>query len=179
MKRHYDLTPYIYYAGFCPLREPKHDVHTCKSHSPNATELSSALSSLSMKAGQHGSSINLYLLAGLKISPLLPLQCLLWFTLVCTQGCICHGGKPEGFLGRVLLKNALRDVLIHLPSSVSPNQHRFKLRETIVCVGTVQHREKGGHGCICAALAPPSGKTGPVSLHQMDAGTFPAAFRLF
>lgn len=120
----------------------------------DAARLSRALSSLRTTAWENGSSMNLCPLAGRKYLPSVSGVCS--DSRQGAQGCICHGRKPAGFWSRLS-----EGCVPPPPSSVSPNQSPFKLRETTVGVRTGQQGEKGGRGCICAAPAPPSGRTGP------------------
>lgn len=134
-----------------PAPPASQNVYISKSHSPNGARLRCTFSLLPIKVGEHGLSMNLNLLAGLKY-----LQSLLWFVSVHTRMSLSLG-KPKGFQG-----------CAYPPSQqCSPNQCQFKLGKTTVCVGTVPLGEKGEGSCICAALAPPSGITGPVSLRWM------------
>lgn len=119
MKKCYDITPYVSYTGYCSSCEPKR-VSVSKSHSPNAARLSSALSLLPIKSGEHGSSRNFYLLAGLKYLPYC-LQNLLWFAPVHTRAYLPLG-ETQGFPGQALVQRCRRAAPLLLPSSVSRSQ---------------------------------------------------------
>lgn len=119
MKKCYDLTPCVSYTGYCSSCEPKR-VSVSKSHGPNAARLSCALSLLPIKAGEHGSSRNFYLLVGLKYLPYC-LQNLLWFAPVHTRVYLPLG-ETQGFPGQALVERRRRAVPLHLPGSVSWSQ---------------------------------------------------------
>lgn len=131
-----------------------------KSHSPNAARSSHALSSLHSKAGEHGSSMNFYLLAGLKHLPY-RLQSWLWFTSVHTRMYLPLG-ETWGFPGQPLVEECSEGLCLSTFPAASPqtNANLSSVKHSMCCVGTVQQEEKGGRGCVCATLALPSGKTG-------------------